>query len=60
MRIGQGRENAKQFLDDNSDLRDQIEADVRKEAGLTGPKATVAPPASIDTPERDPVLAGGA
>ncbi len=60
MRIGQGRENAKQFLDDNSDLRDQIESDVRKEAGLTGPAATAVPTATIDATERDPVLAGGA
>ncbi|MEX0784321.1 MAG: recombinase RecA [Dehalococcoidia bacterium] len=61
MRIGQGRENAKQFLDDNSDLRDQIEADVRKEAGVGGPAAVVRP-VSVPAPaviERDPVLAGG-
>src|SRR5687768_14217652 len=55
MRIGQGRENAKQFLDDNGDLRDRIEADVRKEAGLGGPPAVVA--AAVEV-ERDPVLAG--
>lgn len=34
LRIGQGRENAKTFLDDNMELRDEIEAEVRRDAGL--------------------------
>jgi recombination protein RecA len=59
MRIGQGRENAKQFLDDNGDLRDQIESDVRKEAGLVTPPGAAEAPASFEVEERDPVLAGG-
>src|SRR5258706_9640765 len=33
-RIGQGRENAKQFLKDNPDLRQQLETDIRKHLGL--------------------------
>ena len=33
-RIGQGRENAKQFLKDNPDIAGRIEAAVRKNAGL--------------------------
>jgi recombination protein RecA len=33
-RIGQGRENAKQFLKDNPDIADRIEAAVRQNAGL--------------------------
>ncbi|MDA1183978.1 MAG: recombinase RecA [Acidobacteria bacterium] len=33
-RLGQGRENAKQFLRENSDLRQTIEDRVRKELGL--------------------------
>jgi recombination protein RecA len=33
-RIGQGRENAKQFLKDNPDLRQQLETDIRKQLGL--------------------------
>ena len=33
-RIGQGRENAKQFLKDNPDVADKIEAQVRQNAGL--------------------------
>lgn len=44
-RIGQGRENARQFLLDNSDIADEIEKKVRANAGLiademlTGPDA---------------------
>lgn len=37
MRIGQGRENAKQFLDDNPELAATIETDIRGEAGLASP-----------------------
>jgi recombination protein RecA len=33
-RIGQGRENAKQFLKDNKDIAAKIEAEVRKSLGL--------------------------
>jgi recombination protein RecA len=33
-RIGQGRENAKQFLKDNPDVANKIEAQVRQNAGL--------------------------
>src|SRR3974390_2588133 len=34
-RIGQGRENAKQFLKDNTDIREKLETEVRKTLGLT-------------------------
>jgi len=37
-RIGQGRENAKQFLKDNPDIRQQIETDIRKHLGLIKPE----------------------
>src|SRR5437764_9804778 len=33
-RIGQGRENAKQFLKDNADIRQKIDVDLRKALGL--------------------------
>ena len=33
-RLGQGRENAKQFLRDNPDIRQTIEDRVRRELGL--------------------------
>ncbi len=34
-RIGQGRENARQFLKDNRDIYSKIEAELKKELGLT-------------------------
>jgi len=41
-RIGQGRENAKQFLRDNPDLRKKLELEVRKALNLPLPhEATV-------------------
>ncbi len=33
-RLGQGRENAKQFLKDNPDIADKIETAIRQNAGL--------------------------
>ncbi len=43
-RIGQGRENAKQFLKDNADIRQKIDQDLRKALGLThSVEATEAP-----------------
>jgi recombination protein RecA len=39
-RIGQGRENARQFLKDNADIRQAIDTELRKALGLT--KADVA------------------
>ncbi|HEY1612205.1 MAG TPA: recombinase RecA [Rhizomicrobium sp.] len=37
-RIGQGRENAKQFLTQNKDLAARLEAQIRQNAGLIGQK----------------------
>jgi len=37
-RVGQGRENAKQFLKDNKDIMARIEIDVRKALGLISPE----------------------
>lgn len=51
LRVGQGREKAKTFLEDNSELRDEIEAEIRREAGLPVPGKASA--------EREPVAAGG-
>src|SRR5438067_1927473 len=34
-RIGQGRENARQFLKDNADVRQQIDAELRKTLGMS-------------------------
>ncbi len=50
-RIGQGRENAKQFLTDNRDMFDSIEREVLAKHGLSrGPKAV---PNPSDTPPDD-------
>src|SRR5258708_4566938 len=44
-RIGQGRENARQFLKDNNDTMAKLDAEVRKALGLTGaPAAAQASP----------------
>jgi recombination protein RecA len=41
-RIGQGRENARQFLKDNAETFTKLEAEVRKHLGLTTPVAQAA------------------
>ena len=41
MRLGQGRENAKQFIADNPDLLAEIESKVRRALGIGGPELTV-------------------
>ena len=41
VRIGQGRENAKQFLTDNPDLMAEVEGKVRKILGMGVPELTV-------------------
>ena len=46
-RIGQGRENARQFLKDNPDIRQSLDAELRKTLGLVKPD----PPAASPAPE---------
>jgi recombination protein RecA len=53
-RIGQGRENAKQFLRDHTDLRDKLDAQLRKELGLV--RSAAAPEAAAE--ENRPVSKG--
>jgi recombination protein RecA len=50
-RIGQGRENARQFLKDNADIRTRADADLRKTLGLTKTTETetALPPTPIDS-----------
>ena len=43
-RIGQGRENARQFLKDNNDIRQSIDTELRKALGLVKPEPAAAPP----------------
>ena len=47
-RIGQGRENAKQFLKDNADIRGKIDTELRKLLGLVRPEAV--PQARVGMP----------
>lgn len=49
-RLGQGRENAKQFLKDNPAVRDAIEKKIRENSNLI----TSIPPASNEEEEEDP------
>jgi recombination protein RecA len=51
-RIGQGRENARQFLKDNPDIRAKIDIELRNTLGLTKAitaESPVPPPTPIDT-----------
>ena len=52
-RIGQGRENARQFLKDNPDIRTKIDTELRKALGLTrtadAEPAAAGAPTPIDT-----------
>ena len=47
-RIGQGRENAKQFLKDNPDMADEIERKIRENAGLVAEEMLVGEQADDD------------
>ncbi|HEY3777160.1 MAG TPA: recombinase RecA [Rhizomicrobium sp.] len=50
-RIGQGRENAKQYLQQNPDAAARIEAQIRQNAGLIGQSLMT------EKPEREPAVA---
>jgi recombination protein RecA len=51
-RIGQGRENARRFLQENLDIADKIEAQVRKDLGLTkSPDEPIEPVADTSNDE---------
>jgi recombination protein RecA len=68
-RIGQGRENARQFLKDNTDIRNTIETELRRAVGLikpeprpepvngTGNAAAAAAAGGIPGPKAGPVAA---
>ncbi len=55
-RIGQGRENARQFLKDNTDIRQTIDTELRKALGLIKPEPAAAAaaeaPAAAGPPKR--------
>ena len=46
-RIGQGRENAKQFLRENADIKNRIEVDVRKVLNLPLPLEAAVPAEAV-------------
>jgi len=48
-RIGQGRENARQFLKDNADIRRQLDTELRKTLGLA--RSEPAPTAPVEVPK---------
>jgi len=50
-RIGQGRENAKQFLKDHPETMAALEGMVRQALGLAAATAAVAAPAAPDPPK---------
>jgi len=50
-RIGQGRENAKQFLKDNKEIANKIEQEVRKKVGLTAAPVPAPPP--VDSMQKE-------
>jgi recombination protein RecA len=58
-RIGQGRENAKQFLKENTDIREKLEAEVRKALGLTSIAEKAQAAANAEAPTPVPKAAGG-
>ncbi len=45
MKIGQGRDNAREFLEGNPELAAEIEARTREKLGITRPRASAAAPA---------------
>jgi recombination protein RecA len=54
-RIGQGRENVRQFMKDNPDMRARLDTELRKVLGLnkaTEAEAPAPPPTPIDTPKQ--------
>src|SRR5246500_4146373 len=56
-RIGQGRENAKQFLKDNPDIRSKIDAELRKLLGLVRPEPAPQEPVP-PTAKQAPAVSG--
>jgi recombination protein RecA len=48
-RIGQGRENARQFLKDNPDIKQAVDTELRKTLGLIKPEPVAASPAPEPT-----------
>lgn len=56
-RIGQGRENVRQFLRENADIRDRIDIELRKTLGLGSKSAEASEPPPAPTPIDSPKAA---
>jgi recombination protein RecA len=50
-RIGQGRENAKQFLRENSDVYKKVDTELRKQLGLVRAEQPAAAPPPAPAPQ---------
>jgi recombination protein RecA len=62
-RIGQGRENSRQFLKDNPDIRQQVDTELRQALGLTRKDAVEPAPAVVEAAKPEtakPVAANAA
>jgi recombination protein RecA len=59
-RLGQGRENARVFLREHTDVRDKIESTLRKKMGIPSPGAASGAPAPAAQPEKPAVQAAAA
>jgi len=57
-RIGQGRENARQFLKDNTDIRQNIDTELRRTLGLIRTEPAVNGPIAAPVPKAAPAVAG--
>ena len=56
-RIGQGRENARQFLKDNADIRQNVDTELRKALGLIKAENDLGPDAPAEAPVAKPAAA---
>jgi recombination protein RecA len=57
-RIGQGRENARQFLKDNPDIRQNIDTELRQALGLIRTETANGGPVEVPAPRAVPVARG--
>jgi recombination protein RecA len=57
-RIGQGRENARQFLKDNPDIRQNIDTELRQALGLVRTEPVNGAPVEMPAPRAVPVARG--
>lgn len=54
IRLGQGREKSKEFLRNHPEMANELEAQLRKNAGATSPAKAIPVPAGIDEDDEEP------